>query len=180
MRYEVKKGKHDFLPNLASQFWPVTGKISETITLDMEASCWYDTCEAAGGKSWNKAGGIGAWLFENNKNAVLLAWHPDGNAGNFVASLYINDKDGKWSVAKEEYFSLDQTAVLSYSRKNSRSPMEFKLFVITHGGDLSAPEKVDYTWEDPPSVLRRRGPWFGGQFPAYHDMAKWVSFNKVK
>lgn len=179
MKYEVKKGKHDFLPNLASQFWPVTGRISEVITLDLEASCWYDTNEVQGGKSWNKAGGIGRWLGENNHNAVLLAWRPDTGENRFVSSLYVNDKDGKWSVAKEECFGIDQTAVLAYSRK--KGDMEFKLFVIdSREGNLLIPDKVDYTWDNPPSVLRRRGPWFGGQFPAYHDMAKWVSFNKVK
>lgn len=181
MRYEVKKGNHDFHPNLTSQFWPVTRSISEVITLGMDPNCWYNTCDVAGGKSWNKAGGIGGWLFENNKNAVLLAWRPDDSINQFVASLYVNDKEGKWLVVKEVYFGIDETAILAYERKGSKGSMEFKLFTVdARTGDMRLPEAVDYTWDNPPAVLRRRGPWFGGRFPAYQDMTKWVSFNKLK
>jgi hypothetical protein len=177
MRYQVKQGQHDFKPNGINQITPILGRYSELITLDLDQSCWYDIKEFPGKDSWNKAGGVGAALSANNKSALLLAWRPDENFMHFRAAIYENDENGGWDVHGEVMFSLYDTACLAIVKDGGK--LNAELFYVTAGDNHSERNGVtSYIWAKIPSILRRRGPWFGGRFPAPNDMEKWVSFKK--
>jgi hypothetical protein len=157
---------------------PIFGKYSELITLDLTASCWYDVKEFEGKNSWNKAGGVGAALSKNNQNALLLAWRPAATFPNFEAAIYENDSKGGRKVHSVISFSIYDTACLSLI-KDGRS-IQSDIFYVTAGDNhYIRKEQRSYLWAKTPSLLRRRGPWFGGLFPAPHDMEKWVSFRKI-
>ena len=95
MKQEVKAGQHDFRPNSPEQFTPVMGDFSLRLSLDLFPECWYDPTKFECNTSWNKGGGIGRYLSENNKDAILLAWRPTRNQNEFEAAIYRNDESGE-------------------------------------------------------------------------------------
>ncbi len=174
MKQEVKAGQHDFRPNGPEQFTPVMGDFSLRLTIDLFPSCWYDTAQFPCGDSWNKGGGMGRYLSKNNEDAILLAWRPTRNVGEFEAAIYVNDEYGGWDVyGPTLQFRADETPVFIITRER-RAKISVELTIAQRPIGISRYSTAMAGW------MRKRGAWFGGGCPAPQDMTLFSSWQKIK
>ena len=174
MKQEVKAGQHDFRPNSPEQFTPVMGDFSLRLSLDLFPECWYDPTKFECNTSWNKGGGIGRYLSENNKDAILLAWRPTRNQNEFEAAIYRNDEAGDWEVQGFPLtFRVDETPVMIITRER-RAKIEVELKIAQRPVGSVRYSTAMAGW------MRKRGAWFGGRCPAPHDMMLFASWQKIK
>lgn len=153
--YTVKRGRHDFKPNPAHQYIPLSGTYSLRFSASLNLDCWYDTALWRCGESRNKLCGVGKFLSRNNRSAFLIAWYPAPKPGLFNVTLYENNERGGW----EEHAGIQVEAGEVFEAVFTRQKNGQMLVT------LSARERwCAHTWDRPYTGADRiRGPYFGGR-----------------
>ena len=170
--YAVKKNRFDFKPNDQPL---LTCKHRCLFGFILDESMWYRINDPSYpyGKynGINKLGfGFTQGLFTNSKRTTTIGFFPSQETDYLTdVYLYINDKTGQWSATNILGVFPGQlcTGELSWQR--------YETIATLQTGDKSA--SASFPLERSNFLpMRGIGAWFGGQYPAFKDMAFQAEF----
>lgn len=158
--YCVKLGNHDFKPNDFPL--PLAGINNYSAYVSFDSTCWWsiedeDYPHGTDIFDWNKIGGFTNYFSANNRQSVLYAWRPDKTYNRIQVTPYVNDKKGGFIAGDPMSVPVDSVVWLF-------AHWEGNLVTYEYGGGI---------WEHnirKPWMLRKVGPWFGGNQAAHNDM----------
>jgi hypothetical protein len=159
--FSVDKGKHDFTPN-----WFPLPYFNRTISrkVILHENCWFslEDEDYNGGndvKDWNKIFGLTSYTLSNTDYSMIFAWRPAAEKNTFEITAYVNPKDGgKFETGTPIIVKAGEQVVLTIK------------WGVNAVFSVYGNEAFKYRGRRP-WVVRKIGPWFGGNQTAHKDMS---------
>lgn len=158
--YKVVEGKHDFKPNDFPL--PYFGVSKYEFSIRFEASSWWSIKDEdyEGGNDihdWNKIGGMTNYLSPNNKQSVLMAWRPDTAYNVIQIAAFTNDSKGGFKAGPPRKVKVGDHATGNIKWFGKVAYYSYGDTIVKHRTSK-------------PFVVRKIGPWFGGNQTAHKTM----------
>lgn len=152
MLLSVKKGEHWFKPKQNKLFFGRKRKLK--VSFKFNDNCLYSSDYG----QWNKLVGLSDFNTHHSKHSVRIGWRGSNNK-NIELCLYTRT-GGKWKALEIGFIDVEtvQTAEIEIRKKE---------YVVTfEGKEYKLPRSKRRRW----GVNYLLQPYFGGKYPAYHDM----------